>query len=84
LKIADVIDENTEHLAKVESLDNGKPLRETLAIDVPLSADHFRYFAGVIRSEEGTAQTFDKDTLSIVIREPIGVVGQSSRGIFRC
>lgn len=76
LKIADVIDENTEHLAKVESLDNGKPLRETLAIDVPLSADHFRYFAGVIRSEEGTAQTFDKDTLSIVIREPIGVVGQ--------
>lgn len=76
LKIADVIDENLEHLAQVESMDNGKPIRETMAIDVPLSADHFRYFAGVIRSEEGSAQAFDKDTLSIVIKEPVGVVGQ--------
>lgn len=76
IKIADVIDKHAEHLAKVESLDNGKPIRETRAIDVPLSADHFRYFAGVIRSEEGSAQAFDKNTLSIVLREPIGVVGQ--------
>ena len=56
LKIADLIDENKEHLAMVESLDNGRPLRETMNADVPLSADHFRYFAGVIRSEEGTAK----------------------------
>lgn len=51
LKIADVIDENMEHLAYIESIDNGKPIRETKSVDVPLSADHFRYFAGVIRSE---------------------------------
>lgn len=76
LKIADVIDENKEKLALVETLDNGKPLRETMAIDVPASADHFRYFAGVIRAEEGSVKDFDKDTLSIVIKEPIGVVGQ--------
>lgn len=76
LKIADLIDENREHLAMAETLDNGKPLRETLNIDVPLSADHFRYFAGVIRSEEGTSKMFDENTLSIVLKEPIGVVGQ--------
>lgn len=76
LKIADIIDEHTNHLAMVETLDNGKPIRETKAIDVPLSADHFRYFAGVLRSEEGTAQAFDDQTLSVVLREPIGVVGQ--------
>ncbi|MBP2098685.1 aldehyde dehydrogenase family protein [Enterococcus rivorum] len=76
LKIADLIDENKEKLALVETLDNGKPLRETMAIDVPASADHFRYFAGVIRAEEGSVKDFDKDTLSIVIKEPIGVVGQ--------
>ncbi|MFT8319041.1 MAG: aldehyde dehydrogenase family protein [Sporolactobacillus sp.] len=76
LKIADLIDENAEHLALVETLDNGKPLRETSAIDVPLSSDHFRYFAGVIRSEEGTAKMLDEDTLTINIKEPIGVVGQ--------
>lgn len=76
LEIGNVISENAEYLAKIESLDNGKPIRETKAIDVPLTADHFRYFAGVIRSEEGSAQAFDKDTLSIVLREPVGVVGQ--------
>ncbi|MCB5953584.1 aldehyde dehydrogenase family protein [Enterococcus sp. CWB-B31] len=76
LKIADLIDENADRLAMVETLDNGKPIRETLSIDVPLSSDHFRYFAGVIRSEEGTLKEFDKDTLSLVIKEPIGVVGQ--------
>jgi aldehyde dehydrogenase (NAD+) len=76
LKIADLIDENTERLAYVESLDNGKPFRETLAIDVPASSDHFRYFAGVIRAEEGAASIIDDNTLSLILREPIGVVGQ--------
>lgn len=76
LKIADLIDENKEHLAMVETLDNGKPIRETMSIDVPASADHFRYFAGVIRGEEGSVKDLDKDTLSIVVKEPIGVVGQ--------
>ena len=76
LKIADLIDENREHLAMVETLDNGKPLRETMNADVPLSADHFRYFAGVIRSEEGTAQQLDENNLTIILKEPIGVVGQ--------
>ncbi|MFT8871573.1 MAG: aldehyde dehydrogenase family protein [Sporolactobacillus sp.] len=76
LKIADLIDENADHLALVETLDNGKPLRETKAIDVPASSDHFRYFAGVIRSEEGTAQALDETTLTINLKEPIGVVGQ--------
>jgi len=76
LEIADLIDANTEHLALVETLDNGKPLRETMSIDVPATADHFRYFAGVIRAEEGSVKDFDQNTLSIVLKEPIGVVGQ--------
>lgn len=76
LKIADLIDENTEKLAMVETLDNGKPIRETRNIDVPLSADHFRYFAGALRAQEGKAVMIDKDTMSIILREPIGVVGQ--------
>lgn len=76
LKIADIIDANREHLAMLESLDNGKPLRETIAIDVPLAADHFRYFAGAIRTEEGQAVMLDNNTLSLTLREPIGVVGQ--------
>lgn len=76
LKIADLIDENADHLALVETLDNGKPLRETKAVDVPASSDHFRYFAGVIRSEEGTAQALDENTLTINLKEPLGVVGQ--------
>lgn len=76
LKIADLIDENTERLATIETLDNGKPIRETRNIDVPLSSDHFRYFASAIRTEEGQAVYIDKDTLSLVLREPLGVVGQ--------
>ncbi|MFE6166968.1 aldehyde dehydrogenase family protein [Viridibacillus arvi] len=76
LQIADLIDANREHLAMVETLDNGKPLRETMSADVPLSADHFRYFAGVIRSEEGTAQQLDENNLTLTLKEPIGVVGQ--------
>ena len=75
-KIADVIDENAELFALQETLDNGKPIRETRAADVPLASDHFRYFASVIRGEEGTATQLDTEDLSIVLREPIGVVGQ--------
>ena len=75
-KIADIIDANTEHLAMVESLDNGKPIRETMAIDIPLSAKHFRYFAGCITAEEGSANILDEQFLSLILREPIGVVGQ--------
>lgn len=75
-KIADIIEENAEHLALVESLDNGKPIRETSTIDIPLSVEHFRYFAGCILAEEGSANILGSDTLSIVLNEPIGVVGQ--------
>lgn len=75
-KIADVIDENAELLATVESMDNGKPIRETMAIDVPYSSDHFRYFAGAIRTEEGKASVLDGNMMSLILREPIGVVGQ--------
>ena len=75
-KIAAFIDENKEHLAMVESMDNGKPIRETLAVDIPMAADHFRYFAGCIQAEEGSANILGKDTLSLILREPIGVVGQ--------
>ena len=75
-KIAAIIDENKEHLAMVESIDNGKPIRETLAVDIPMAADHFRYFAGCIQAEEGSANILGKDTLSLILREPIGVVGQ--------
>ena len=60
----------------VESLDNGKPIRETMAIDVPLSAKHFRYFAGCILADEGSANVLDEQFLSLILREPIGVVGQ--------
>lgn len=76
IKIADIIDANKEHLAKIETMDNGKPIRETLNVDIPMAADHFRYFAGVIRAEEGSATMLDKNTMSIVLKEPIGVVGQ--------
>ena len=77
-KIADRIDENAELLATVETLDNGKPIRETMAIDVPLSSDHFRYFASAIRTEQGTATVLDGGYLSMVLREPIGVERGSS------
>ena len=76
LQIADAIDKNKEHLAKVESMDNGKPIRETLAIDIPSGAEHFRYFALCIMADEGTATVIDGKYLSIVLKEPIGVVGQ--------
>lgn len=76
LKIADMIEANLAKLAMIESLDNGKPIRETMAVDLPLTIDHFRYFAGVIRAEEGEAVMIDDNNLSIILREPIGVVGQ--------
>lgn len=75
-KIADIIDENAEYLATVETIDNGKPIRETLGADIPLASDHFRYFAGVIRADEGSSSMIDENTLNIILREPLGVVGQ--------
>jgi len=76
LKIADVIDANVELLAVAETWDNGKPVRETLAADVPLCADHFRYFAGCIRAQEGSLSQIDDDTVAYHFDEPLGVVGQ--------
>lgn len=75
-KIADRIEENLESLAVVEAIDNGKAIRETRAADLPLVVDHFRYFASVIRAEEGTIAEHDENTVSIIVHEPIGVVGQ--------
>ena len=74
--IADAIEANREMLAVAESWDNGKPVRETLAADIPLAVDHFRYFASVIRGEEGSISEIDKDTIAYHFREPLGVVGQ--------
>lgn len=75
-KVADIIEENLEEFALVETCDNGKAIRETLNADVPLSADHWRYFASAIRMEEGSATELDENTVSLIIKEPIGVVGQ--------
>ena len=75
-KIADRVEENQEWLAKVETMDNGKPIRETMAIDVPYSIRHFRYYASLIRTDEGVASILDGGMMSLVLREPIGVVGQ--------
>jgi aldehyde dehydrogenase len=76
LKIADKMEENLEILALAETLDNGKPIRETRNADVPLSIDHFRYFAGCIRGEEGLVDELDYDTVAYHFKEPLGVVGQ--------
>ena len=76
LKIADRIEQNLEVLAVTETWDNGKAVRETLNADIPLAADHFRYFAGCIRAQEGTAAEIDANTVAYHIREPLGVVGQ--------
>lgn len=76
LKIAQIMEDNLEYLATVETIDNGKAIRETRAADLPLCIDHFRYFAGVIRAEEGAISEHDSTTVSIVLHEPIGVVGQ--------
>lgn len=76
LKIAQIMEDNLEYLATVETIDNGKAIRETRAADVPLCIDHFRYFAGVIRAEEGSISEHDETTVSICLHEPLGVVGQ--------
>jgi aldehyde dehydrogenase len=76
LKIADRMEANLEALAVAETWENGKPVRETLAADIPLAIDHFRYFAGAIRAQEGTLGELDDDTVAYHFHEPLGVVGQ--------
>ncbi|MCF4101971.1 aldehyde dehydrogenase [Gillisia sp. M10.2A] len=76
MKIADVIEENLNEFAQMETADNGKAIRETVNADVPLAVDHFRYFASVIRAEEGSATELNENTVSLIIREPLGVVAQ--------
>jgi aldehyde dehydrogenase len=76
LKIADRLEANLELLAYAESVDNGKPIRETLAADIPLAIDHFRYFAGCLRAQEGGISEIDENTMAYHIHEPLGVVGQ--------
>ena len=76
LKIADRMEANLEALALAETWENGKPIRETLAADLPLAVDHFRYFAGVLRGQEGTLAEIDNATVAYHFHEPLGVVGQ--------
>ncbi|WP_028310075.1 acetaldehyde dehydrogenase ExaC [Derxia gummosa] len=76
LKIADRLEQNLERLAYAETVDNGKPIRETLNADIPLAVDHFRYFAGVLRAQEGTLSQIDENTVAYHFHEPLGVVGQ--------
>ncbi|MEQ8491811.1 MAG: aldehyde dehydrogenase family protein [Marinovum algicola] len=76
LKIADRLEENLDTLAQAETWDNGKPIRETTAADIPLAVDHFRYFAGVLRAQEGNMSEIDADTVAYHFHEPLGVVGQ--------
>ncbi len=75
-RIADRMEENLDRLALAETWDNGKPIRETTAADVPLAIDHFRYFAGVLRAQEGSISQIDNDTIAYHFHEPLGVVGQ--------
>src|ERR1700678_781268 len=75
-KIADTIEANLESLAVAETWENGKPIRESLAADLPLAVDHFRYFAGAIRAQEGSLSEIDSDTIAYHFHEPLGVVGQ--------
>ena len=75
-KIADRIEANLEALAVAETWDNGKAVRETLAADLPLAIDHFRYFAGALRAQEGSVSVIDDDTIAYHFHEPLGVVGQ--------
>jgi aldehyde dehydrogenase len=76
LRIADKLEANLELLATAETWDNGKPIRETMAADIPLAIDHFRYFAGCIRAQEGSISEIDVDTVGYHFHEPLGVVGQ--------
>ncbi|RYC31803.1 aldehyde dehydrogenase family protein [Lichenibacterium minor] len=75
-RIADTLESKLELVAMIETLDNGKPIRETTLADLPLAVDHFRYFAGVIRAQEGSLSEIDNDTVAYHFREPLGVVGQ--------
>ncbi len=75
-KIADRMEENLDLLALAETWDNGKPIRETTAADLPLAVDHFRYFAGAVRAQEGSLSEIDNDTIAYHFHEPLGVVGQ--------
>ncbi|NIJ38591.1 aldehyde dehydrogenase [Sphingopyxis panaciterrae] len=75
-RIADRMESNLEKLATAETWDNGKPIRETMAADLPLAIDHFRYFAGAIRAQEGSLGEIDDDTVAYHFHEPLGVVGQ--------
>ena len=75
-KIADRMEQNLKLLAMVETLDNGKPIRETMAADMPLAVDHFRYFASCIRAQEGSLSEIDETTIAYHFHEPLGVVGQ--------
>ncbi|AIM38611.1 aldehyde dehydrogenase [Sphingobacterium sp. ML3W] len=75
-KIADRIEENLEYIAAVETVDNGKAVRETLNADIPLAIDHFRYFASVIRADEGSLSELDQNTVSLIVHEPLGVIAQ--------
>ena len=75
-KIADRMEENLKVLAAVETIDNGKPIRETTFADIPLAIDHFRYFASCIRAQEGSLSEIDHDTIAYHFHEPLGVVGQ--------
>lgn len=75
-RIADRLEENLDLLATCETWDNGKPIRESLAADLPLAVDHFRYFAGCIRMQEGSISEIDHDTVAYHFHEPLGVVGQ--------
>jgi aldehyde dehydrogenase (NAD+) len=76
LKVADIIEQNAQRLATIETLDNGKPYREALYVDIPTGPDQFRYYAAALTVDEGRAAMVDKNTLSLILKEPIGVVGQ--------
>ncbi|OHO68640.1 aldehyde dehydrogenase [Staphylococcus sp. HMSC036D05] len=75
LEISNKIHENTERLAAIESLQNGKPYRETSTLDIPLAANQFKYFASVLTTDEGSVNEIDENTMSLVVNEPVGVVG---------
>jgi len=75
-RIADRMEQNLAYIAQVETVDNGKAIRETMNADIPLAIDHFRYFAGVIRAEEGSVVELDEHTVSMIVHEPLGVVAQ--------
>ena len=74
-RIADRLEQNLEAIALIETIDNGKPIRETINADLPLAIDHFRYFAGALRAQEGSLSEIDSDTVAYHFHEPLGVVG---------